>query len=147
MGIIKKIQIYKGPIWKVYADNFRLIKKTVLYDKKFIELPETGYFYIGDGKGGDYINIKYNCVLPDKNKAINDCASAVKEMEDRIYEILIDDKLEPKERNLRLKEFSEKSRCLYYDRNSLETDRKVDTKELKKMKLLAANSKANEKKK
>ena len=131
IGNIGKIQLYTGPIYKVFADDFVLDKhgRPSCVKKHKIE-KKNANFYIGDGKGGEYENLEYGCVLAQRGVAIEMCDDAIKVSKPTIMGAFR--KEDPKEQHRILEQVKIDSECLYYDPTSLKPSEKITKKELVK---------------
>ncbi len=114
-----KVTIYKGPVHRVCADNFVLNKNGKIGFSKVHLQDKSGYFYIGDGKGGEFISIEEGCVLPDRNTAFDFCTNEVIKNTPILMSILTGRVTDPKEVSRIKKEIREKTEILYYDKNEV----------------------------
>lgn len=115
----KNVTIYSGPVHRVCADNFVLNKNGKIGFTKVHGKDKIGYFYIGDGKGGDFISIEEGCVLPDRNTAFDLCTNEVIKNTAALMGVLNGRITDPKEVSRIKKEIREKTEILYYDKNEV----------------------------
>ena len=115
-----KVTIYSGPIHKVFADDFKLNKNgtigfTKVQDKK---KDVTGYFYVGEAKGGELTSIDEDCVLPNRDAAFKLCTNVVNNNAPALMNALTGN-IDPKEASLLYKKVREESEVIYYDKNEV----------------------------
>ena len=139
----KNVTIYKGPVHTVCADNFVLNKNGKIGFSKVHLSDRVGYFYIGDGKGGDFINIEEGRVLPDRNTAFVLCNNEVIKNSPSLMSILAGRVTDPKEISRIKKEIKEKTEILYYDKNEVKQYSSEPKKQFQKI-LKQAEERRNE---
>ena len=115
-----KVTIYSGPIHRVCADDFKLNKNgtigfTKVQDKR---KDVTGYFYVGEAKGGELTCIDEGYVLPNRNLAFKMCTDIVVKNTPALKDALTG-KVDPKEASLLYKNVREESEVLYYEKNEV----------------------------
>ena len=132
-GLIK-VKLYTGPIRKVYADNFSLVRNRPVYkmnDTKFFK--QHANFFIGDGAGGDYENIELGGVLPNEKEARSICDQIVSAKQATLMSVLTGRVSNPKEQHRILDEIQNESVVYYYNKDELKFEREVTKKELKEL--------------
>ena len=121
MGVFgsKGITIYSGPVFTICADNFVLNKDGKIEFSRVICDTKTDYFYIGDGKGGDYVNIKEGRVLPDRDTAISMCTQIVIDNTAALRGVLTGRINDPREISRIKKDVTTASMVSFYDKYKL----------------------------
>ena len=131
-GMIK-IKIYTGPIYKVYADDFTLVRNRPVCTKKETKVKKYANFYIDEGTTGDYTNIEYGCVLPSREEAIKKCDQSVAEKKATLMSVLSGRITDPKEEHRILVSVSMDSEVLYYNKDELKYESTTTKKKLKEL--------------
>jgi len=148
IGDFGKLQLYTGPIYKVFADDFVLDKHSRPSCKMKSGIAKNiANFYMEDSKSGEYKCLEYDCVLAERKEAIGCCEDAFKESKPAIMGAFkIED---PKERHMALDKIKADTECLFYNPHELRPSEKVTKKELAKRIRLRdeVNSKNKNKKK
>lgn len=128
-----KIKIYTGPIHEIYVENFSLVRGKPIGNKKERIVNRTANFYIGNGAGGEYENIEYGCVLPNREEAIKKCEATIDKNKLRILSVLNAQNSNPKEQHRILNEIKNEIQCAYYVKSELQYERTIQKKELKEL--------------
>ena len=105
------VQLYTGPIHKIYADRFDLERGKVQYKRTETIVNEEGTFI---KSGLAFWNIDYDIKLPDFYEASAYCENSVSIKTDTIKNILINPNLDPKKAIQRLDDISTTTGCIFY---------------------------------
>lgn len=124
------VEIYRGPVHKIYADEFRLVKGNFGY-KKIDEITKRdAYFY---KSGYDFICLDNNEKLPNKDEAIKYCSNIVDGKKRTIIQMLADPNTTPKNLQRFLNEVMDESSCVYSDSSEIRFERKMPGKEFREL--------------
>ena len=128
---IGNIKIYTGPIHKIYADDFTLVRGRPVCTKKDVIIQRRANFYIGDGAGGSYENIENGCVLPSREEAIKNCDQSVSTNKAKLIGVLSGKISDPKEAHRILDTVKAESESLYYIPSELKYEQDMPKKKVK----------------
>lgn len=124
------VEIYVGPIHKVYAEDFKLVKDKAVYRRKDIITKKNAYFY---KNGLDYINIEHDCVLPTQEEANDYCIRTMRVKQLKLTEVLkglIDN---PKEKRRFLEDVTRDSSCIYAAPSEIKYSHTISNSEFKEL--------------
>ncbi len=145
---IKKVKLYTGPIRKMYADNFKLVRGKVDFKPNVSKTYRSeANFYKDAESGPDYKNIELGVILPDFDKALNHCTQVVNENKSIILKVLNGEIGDIAEREKKIAEIKEASTILFYDRQEVKFKREETQKELKSLVKKAEEARNNKNKK
>ena len=139
-----KVTVYTGPIHRVCADKFVLNKNGKIGFSKTMKKDKPGYFYLGDAKGGELINIDEGCVLPNREEAFAKCTSIVIDNNGKLMKALTGE-VDPKEASLIYKNVTEESEVWFYDRNEAKPTATYSKKDFKEILRQAEEERAKRK--
>ena len=106
------VEIYKGPIRKVYADDFRLDDSgKPVYQRKDTIIKEDATFY---KRAFDFVNIEFNCILANQEEAVDYCNSVMEKRNNVLKSLLNDSKVDAKEEHRLFNKLRQDSSCIYY---------------------------------
>ncbi len=125
------VRIYRGPIHRVYADDFELVRGRPLYKKKDVIVKKHASFYLCDGDNNKFQNMDYGVILPTQNEARNLCDDAVNKNKTLLINILNGRIQDPKEAQRLVDGIVEESDYLYYIPNELVYSHDISKKEFK----------------
>ena len=128
---IGNIKIYTGPIHKIYADDFTLVRNRPVFAKKDVVVQKRANYYIGDGAGGSYENIEQGCVLLSREEAIKKCDQSVASNRDKLMSVLAGRVTDPKEAHRILDMVKAESESLYYIPGELKPEQDMPKKKVK----------------
>ena len=126
------VRIYEGPVHKIYADDFRIMRGRPIYKKKDVIDRKNANFYMVDGKGYDFENIEHACILNTRDEALAWCEEVIKNREQTLRSILNGQIADPKEAHRILDEIRNDSSCIYYIQSELKYSHTISKKELDK---------------
>ena len=130
-AIAERYKIYTGPIYRIYAYDFKLNDGEVKVIKKDIIREENALFYdVGFG----YSSIKHGSILPSYEEASGFCNRVIEKMEPEIFELLIGDISSSKEEAKIIEKVQSDSSCIYYIPAELKYSHSISSKELKELK-------------
>ena len=90
------IEIYEGPIRKIYANEFTIVRDQLRVKKKDEIYKRGALFYRTEGK---FVNIEKDCVLDTRDNALSRCNCVVRTKERKIMEMLTTPRQNPKDVN------------------------------------------------
>ena len=146
---IGKIRIYKGSIYKLYKDDFSLVRsRPVGITKDSRTEPASkgtkqGYFYLNSKS--EYVSIDYGKVLPDRATAMKKCDELLAKNIPTLMNTLsrVQD---PKEQHRILDGVKKNTTVPYIYNEEIKFDQEMPKKKLKQM-VEARNNKQNKNKK
>ena len=125
----KNIVIYKGPIHKILVERVKLVKDTILPTIQDKMITEESLFY---GTYGGFVNMEYDCVLPDYYEAETYMNGVLKIRENAIKNLLSGEISLEKYKQY-MEKLQEDTGCVYYDFNELERSFTLPKKEFKEL--------------
>lgn len=142
----KKITIYKGPVYRAFADNVTLVensKNKVIFAQKSIVVPsvmpevktevahEEELFY---SLHRAFVSLKYNCILADNEEVMDFIAYFISRNNDKIVDYMKEVKGNPEKEKEFKKYLRALTSCIYFDPSKLRRDTQITKDEFKELK-------------
>lgn len=143
---IGKVKIYKGTVYRVFADNFSLNKGRPVGTKN-VDKGKIAYFYrtVDGNEVCIDTGIDSSKVFSSRNSAFNNCDAAILNNAENIKKALSNNIINPKERSRILLEVTKATESFYYSSSDLKFEQEMPKKKLKQM-LEERNRKNNDNK-
>jgi hypothetical protein len=126
------VRIYTGPIHKIYADEFELVRGRPLCKKKDVIVKRHASFFVCDD-GKNFENLDYGIILPTHEEAIRLCDDAIIKSKTTLTNVLAGRITDPKEAHRILESVKESSTSLYYIPSELEFSHNISKKDFKQL--------------
>lgn len=125
------VEIYKGPIHKVYADEFKLDDNgKPVYQRKDTIIKSDAEFY---KRAFDFVSIDFNCILANQEEAVDYCNGVMEKRSNNLKNLLNNSKIDAKEEHRLFNKLRQDSSCVYYMADELSYSHTVSGDEFKEL--------------
>lgn len=127
----RKVMIYKGPLYRVFASDITLVKDKVVPKVETVVEEENSLFY---RIFGGFINLDYSCPLPDDGEAENYLSGVFERQNDVIKNYLTNPEISEEEKQKYFEYLDRISSCIFYDPIQVEPSHLLSKKDFKILK-------------
>lgn len=126
----QSVEIYTGPVHKIYADEFKLVRGNFGYKKVDDIIKREAFFY---KSGYDFICMDTGEKLPTEDEAIKYCGNIIDKKKLTIIQMLSDPNVSPKNLQRFLNEIVNESSCSFANNSEIKYARTMPGKEFKEL--------------
>ena len=127
------VRIYTGPIHRIYADDFELVRGRPLCVKKDVIVKKHASFYLYDANNNIFENMDYGMVIPTHSEAIKHCDDVVLKNKTALTNALSGRVNDPREIRRILESIKNDSESLYYISSELVYSHDISKKDFKQL--------------